>query len=148
MNAIIFIGLQASGKSSFYLQNFYKTHVRLNMDMLKTRNREKILFEACLVAKQPLVIDNTNPTPEERKKYLERLKENRFEIIGYYFQSNIEQCLARNKQRVGKEQIPEIGIKGTYKKLQLPNYTEGFDQLYYVKAQSGKFTIEDWKDEV
>ena len=66
MNGIIFMGLQASGKSSFYLQNFYKTHIRLNLDMLKTRHREDILFEACLVAKQPLVIDNTNPTIDDR----------------------------------------------------------------------------------
>ena len=148
MKGIIFIGLQASGKSSFYLEKFYKTHIRLNLDMLKTRNREKILFEACLVAKQPLVIDNTNPTIDDRKRYIGKLREHRFKISGYYFQSNIEQCLARNKQRTGKEKIPEVGIKATYRKLQLPTYTEGFDRLYYVKIQSGKFIIEDWQNEI
>ncbi len=62
MEAIIFIGLQASGKSSFYKEKFIDTHIRINLDMLKTRYREKVLFDACLKAKQPLVIDNTNPT--------------------------------------------------------------------------------------
>ena len=70
MKGVIFMGLQASGKSSFYLQQFYDTHIRLNLDMLKTRHREQLLFRACLTAKQPLVIDNTNPTLEDRRRYI------------------------------------------------------------------------------
>ena len=35
--------------------------------MLKTRHRESILIAACIEAKQPFVIDNTNPTPKERE---------------------------------------------------------------------------------
>ena len=58
MKGVIFIGLQASGKSTFFLQRFFTTHIRLNMDMLKTRNRETILLKACIEAKQPVVIDN------------------------------------------------------------------------------------------
>lgn len=60
MQLIIFTGLQASGKSTFYKEYFYKTHLRLNLDMLKTRHREKILFDACLESKSKCVIDNTN----------------------------------------------------------------------------------------
>jgi predicted kinase len=32
MEAIIFCGIQGSGKSTFFLQNFYHTHVRLNLN--------------------------------------------------------------------------------------------------------------------
>ncbi len=148
MNGIIFIGLQATGKSSFYLEKFYQTHIRLNLDMLKTRHREKILFEACLLAKQPLVIDNTNPTIEDRQKYIDKLKENRFKITGYYFESNLSECLARNQQRLGKAKIPEVGVKATYRKLQLPDYNQGLDCLYYVKIRSGEFIVEEWQNEI
>lgn len=148
MNGIIFVGLQASGKSSFYLSQFYKTHIRLNMDMLKTRNREKILFDACLEGKQPVVIDNTNPTKEDRKKYIDGLKLNRFEVIGYYFSSELSQCLERNSARTGKERIPDIGIKATYKKLELPEYSEGFDKLYYVSLKNNSFDVKEWSHEV
>ena len=41
MECVIFIGIQASGKTEFYKQNFFKTHVRISMDMLKTRHREE-----------------------------------------------------------------------------------------------------------
>ena len=48
MELVVFIGIQATGKSSFYLDRFFRTHVRVNLDMLKTRNREQILVRACI----------------------------------------------------------------------------------------------------
>lgn len=57
-------------KSSFYFDRFQLSHIRLSLDMLGTRRREHILFGACLEAKQPVVIDNTNPTRVEREKYI------------------------------------------------------------------------------
>lgn len=148
MNGVIFIGLQASGKSSFFLEQFYKTHIRLNLDMLKKRNRERILFEACLESKQPFVIDNTNPTMSERIKYIEPMKKHHFQVIGYYFQSELSACMERNSLRKGKEQIPLVGLKSTYSKLEKPKYSEGFDKLYYVSIENEKFVIEEWRDEV
>ena len=60
MEAVILIGIQATGKSTFYKEYFYDTHVRINLDMLKTRRREDILLQACIQAKQSFVVDNTN----------------------------------------------------------------------------------------
>lgn len=48
MEAVLFIGVQASGKSTFYRERFFSSHVRINLDMLKTRHREKRLLEVCL----------------------------------------------------------------------------------------------------
>ncbi|MGK7953029.1 MAG: AAA family ATPase [Xenococcaceae cyanobacterium] len=141
MEAIIFMGLQASGKSSFYREKFIDTHIRINLDMLKTRHREKIIFNACLEAKQPFVIDNTNPTIADRSRYIEPAKAKGFTIIGYYFQSNLEECKQRNSQRDGKKKIPIVGILDTYKKLEMPSYKEGFDRLFYVKIDADNLFI-------
>jgi len=70
MEAIIFIGIQSTGKSTFFQQRLFASHVRINLDMLKTRNRERILLAACLEAKQPFVSDNTNLTREARAHYI------------------------------------------------------------------------------
>ncbi len=148
MQGVIFIGLQASGKSTYYQRNLPKTHIRLSMDMLRTRHRENLLFEACLKAKQPVVIDNTNPTKKERARYIDGFKESKFEISGYYFSSSLSECLDRNALRTGKERIPDVGLKGTYNKLELPQYSEGFDRLYYVTIDNNNFVVEEWKDEV
>ena len=148
MEAIIFIGLQASGKTSFYQEQFSNTHLGLSLDMLKTRNRENILLESCLVAKQPFVVDNTNPTQLERSKYIKLAKQYKFTIKAYYFCSSLSGCLQRNAGREGKQKIPEVGVKGTYNKLEIPNYSEGFDALSYVSLVDGQFVVEEWKDEI
>jgi predicted kinase len=35
MEAVIFVGIQGSGKSTFYNERFVDTHIRINLDMLK-----------------------------------------------------------------------------------------------------------------
>ena len=148
MQAIIFIGIQATGKSTFYKTNFLNSHVRLSMDLLNTRNKEKQFLETCFNTHSRFVIDNTNPTLEERKKYIALAKENKYEVVGYYFSSSIEEAIKRNNLRTGKEKIPEVGIRGCYGKLEIPKIDEGFDKLYFVKASHGEFKVDDWKDEI
>jgi predicted kinase len=149
MEAVIFIGLQASGKSTFYAQRFFHTHVRINLDMLKTRRREKTLMQACLEAGQPFVIDNTNPTPEDRGRYIVDAKTHGFRVVGYYFRSSVAECLPRNAGRTGRQRIPVPGVLATHAKLGLPSLAEGFDALYYVRiSEPGEFSVEAWADEV
>lgn len=148
MQAIIFIGIQATGKSTFYRTNFFNSHVRLSMDLLNTRNKENHFLETCFQTQARFVVDNTNTTSEERKKYIELAQKNKYEVIGYYFSSSIGEALKRNSLRTGKEKIPEIGIKGCYGKLEIPTRKEGFDKLYFVSTSNNEFIVDDWKDEI
>ena len=149
MQAIIFIGIQATGKSTFCAQHFANTHVRINLDMLRTRHRERLLLDACVEGKQPFVIDNTNPTPADRAYYIAPAKEAGFEVVGYYFRSSAQESLHRNALRPALGQVPERGVRGTAARLQLPRKAEGFDVLYYVRHDdSGGFVVEEWRDEV
>lgn len=148
MQAIIFTGIQASGKSSLYKSYFFNTHVRISLDLLNTRNKEWQLLEKCVELQQRVVIDNTNPTTADRKKYIDLLKSRKYEIIGYYFQSNLHDAIQRNAHRSGKEKIPEVGIRATHKKLELPSLDEGFDRLYYVELTKNGFKIKDWNNEI
>lgn len=146
MQAILLIGTQGSGKSSFFKERFADTHVRINLDMLKTRNRERILINACIQAQQPFVIDNTNPTRDHRKRYFELLGDTRFEITGYFLQSRLQDCLARNRHREGKAQIPEAGIRRTHSLLEMPSLNEGFHQLFFVALDNNTFLVEPWHE--
>lgn len=149
MEMVLFIGLQATGKSEFYKRCFYKTHMRINLDMLRTRNRERIFLQACIQAKQPFVVDNTNPTRDDRQKYIEPAKEAGFTVCGYYFRSRIAEAMARNAQRTGKECLPAPALLATYSKLELPRMDEGFDALHYVYIQEdGSFAQEVYSDEI
>ncbi len=115
--------------------------MRINLDMLKTRHREKIFLDACIEAQQPFVIDNTNPTRADRARYINELKQQHFKIKAYYFVPQFEDALVRNKLRAGKEQIPEVGIKSTYNKLEPPSIEEGFDELFYVTLKGHEFIV-------
>jgi len=138
MECIIFTGLQASGKSTYYMQNFYKTHMRINLDFL----------QASIDAHQRLVIDNTNPSIADREKYIKLFKANHFKIIGYFFEATLEECLVRNSQRKGKENISEIGLRSVFSKLVEPSFSEGYDMLYKVKMQNNQFVVTEIKNEI
>ena len=150
MQAIVLVGIQAVGKTSFFKERFFETHVRINLDMLRTRHRERLLVEACLAAKQPFVADNTHASIEARQRYIHRVKAARFEIVGYYFQSKLRDAIARNAQRSGKARIRDAGLRATYAKLEIPTRSEGFDQLFYVELSSvdGGFSVKEWEDEI
>lgn len=148
MELIIYCGIQASGKSSFYKENHFNSHVRISMDLLNTRNKEERFIKTCFEIQQAFVIDNTNPTKADRAKYIQLAKTHKYKVIGYYFSSSLQSSLERNSTRINKERIPDIGIRGTHKKLQIPALDEGFDKLYYVSLDAGIFTIKDWQHEI
>ena len=147
MTGVIFIGIQASGKTTFYRERFFDTHVRLSLDMLKTRHREELLLHACIAARQPFVVDNTNATARERMRYITPARAAGFRLVGYYFQSRLQESIARNRLRTGKERIPDKGVMGTAGRLELPSMAEGFDELWYVRMDGrGGFVVEEWQD--
>jgi predicted kinase len=150
MEALIFTGLQASGKSSFYKKQFFDTHLRINLDMLKTRHREQLLLQTCLAMKQPFVVDNTNPTARERARYILPANAAGFRVVSYYFGESLNDCLRRNELRPGKARIPAKGILGTYRRLVLPQLSEGFDALFLVQLDetNGHFKVEEWDGNV
>ena len=142
MEAIILIGIQGAGKSTFCRERLFNTHVRINLDMLRTRRRERILLDACIEAKQPFVVDNTNPTAADRRRYIEPAKTVGFRVAGYYFSSDLEAAKRRNAQRTEARVVPLIGLLGTYKKLEPPRLLEGFDALHEVQITAdGTFVV-------
>jgi predicted kinase len=132
MEAVIFIGVQGSGKTTFYRERFFDTHVRISLDMLRTRRREELLLAACLQAKQPFVIDNTNPLPEDRARYIGPAHKAGFRVTAYYFETSLRDAMRRNNQRAGKKKIPAVGVAATFRKLQPPTLAEGFDAIHTV----------------
>ena len=139
MEAVIFVGIQGSGKSSFFHERFFDTHVRINLDMLRTRRREELLVSACLEGGQPFVIDNTNPLPSDRARYLEPARAAGFRTVAYFFEASLREAMQRNNLRAGKQRVPAPAVAAAFKKLVPPSADEGFDGIYTVKliADSG-----------
>lgn len=146
MELILCIGIPATGKSTFCRERFYDTHLRINLDMLHTRHRERLLVAACIEAKQRFVVDNNNVTRAERAAYILPAKAAQFTIIGYFFRSRVAEALERNRLRSGTTRIPDKAVLGMSGRLELPAMSEGFDQLRFVRLlDTGGFAVEDWQ---
>jgi len=143
---ILFTGIQGAGKSTFYRENFENTHVYISLDMLWKRGKEQRLIQACLSSSQSFVVDNTNVTKEERKQYITMAKDNKFKIIGYYFDCDLPIALNRNERR--EKVIPPTAIMATHRKMDPPKFEEGYDEIYRVQInKSGMFEIYQVKKE-
>jgi len=68
-------------------------------------------------AKQPFVTDNANVTRSEYARYIAAAKVACFRVVTF------------NRRRSERQLILGKGIAGTYKRLQLSQLDEGFDEL-------------------
>ncbi|ATB50100.1 ATP-binding protein [Corallococcus macrosporus] len=152
MDLVLFVGLQGSGKSSLYRQRFEATHVHVSKDLwphaVRKEARQRRYVAEALAAGRSVVVDNTNPSQEVRAPLIALGREYQARILGYYFASNLEDCLARNALRQGRARVPEVALRATVKQLQRPRLEEGFDSLYYVTIDAeGGLRVEPWKEE-
>ena len=145
MEAVVLIGVQGSGKSTFYRERFFDTHVRVSLDLLRTRHRQGKFLELCLATQQRFVVDNTNSQIAERALYIAAAKAAKFRVTGYRFRVRLADALRRNEQRSGKGRVPVPGVIGTFKRLQEPTLEEGFDELYVVTIDGeNRFVVAPW----
>lgn len=143
---VIMIGIQGSGKSTFYHKYLADSYVRVNLDTLKTRHQEELLISECIKDGKSFAIDNTNPTRADRQRYIPLAQYAGYKVIGYFMESKLKTCIERNNQRTGSARIPATAIAATSNKLQMPSYDEGFDKIYFVKNDGETMVIEDWRE--
>ena len=148
---VLFIGLQGSGKSSFYRARYAGTHDWVSKDRFpNNRNparRQRQLVTEALGAGRPVVVDNTNPTRQDRAELIALARSLGARVVGYYFESRLADCLERNRQREGKARVPDLALYATRKRLCLPSADEGFDRLSYVRLLGeGRFEVLDWTE--
>jgi predicted kinase len=134
MEAVVLCGTQGSGKTTLYAERFVETHVRVSLDVVRTRAREQALVRWCLEKGQRFVVDNTNATPADRARYVEPARAAGFRVVGYLVEVDVADALARNARRTGRERVAVAGVVGTSRRLQRPTPEEGFDELWHATA--------------
>jgi predicted kinase len=142
---VVFVGLQASGKSTFFHERFAQTHQHISKDLFphnRNKNRrQEHLLHAALSAGRCVVVDNTNPTPEDRRPLVRIGQGYGAKVLGYYFDASVSECLRRNEMREGKARVPDVAIYATAKKLVAPSIEEGFDELLRVRLNDSAFEV-------
>ena len=153
-DCVIFIGLPASGKTTFYHRRFATTHRHISKDhwpgAANKDARQAALISAALSHGAPVVIDNTNPTIRERAAVIALARAHGARIVGYYFTATTREAVGRNRGRHGTQRVPDVAIFTKAKQMVRPTPGEGFDELFTVGIQAdGTFNVEalDVKDD-
>jgi predicted kinase len=146
VDCVLFIGLPASGKTTFYHQRFGATHRHISKDRLpKSANkdsRQARELRDALRAGQSVVVDNTNPSVADRQAIIAIAREFGTRVIGYYFSTTTREAVGRNRGREGRARVPDVAIFTTAKRLVVPSRDEGFEELYQVTiAGEGGFEV-------
>ena len=146
MEAVILVGIQGAGKSTFYKERFSGTHARINLDELKTRERERDFLAECLREKRSFVVDNTNMKAADRARYIDPAQAAGYRVIGYFLEASLKDAIRRNGQRSGKAKVPVPAIAAALRRLEPMRKEERFDRIFVVKSlDGGKFEIEEMR---
>jgi predicted kinase len=143
---VIFMGLPASGKTTFYEQQFARTHKHISKDLwlnaAKKQSRQVRELREALAARQSVVVDNTSPAPADRAPIIAIAREMGVRVVGYYFTASTREAVGRNRGREGRARVPDVAIFTNAKRMVVPAREEGFDDLYQVAIiEDGAFRV-------
>jgi predicted kinase len=133
---VVFVGVQASGKSSYYHAHFAATHVHVSKDLMKNARdrdvRQMEMIAGALAAGRSVVVDNTNPNPSARAPLIAIGRRFGANVVACYFEAIVKDAVVRNRLREGKARVPDVAIFVTAKKLVPPTLAEGFDEVRVI----------------
>lgn len=132
--AIIFVGLQGAGKTTYFAEHFAASHEHISRDVAGTAAREAMLIQECLRLQRSFVIDNTNSTRTIREPLITKAKAAGFRVLCYFFDIPLRTAIGRNNHRKDKKPVPVPAILRTAKLLERPALEEGIDEIQTVPA--------------
>src|SRR5438067_460659 len=133
---IVFVGLPGSGKTTYFRAHFATTHAQVSKDLMGNARqrdvRQEREIDAALAAGRSVVVDNTNPSREVRAPLIAIGRRHEARTVAIYFETDVRTAIMRNRQREGRERVPDVAIFTTKKRLVPPTLEEGFDEVRVV----------------
>uniref|UniRef100_A0AAX7SS52 PNK FHA domain-containing protein n=1 Tax=Astatotilapia calliptera TaxID=8154 RepID=A0AAX7SS52_ASTCA len=136
---IVAVGFPASGKSTFFHTHVIpKGYVYVNRDTLGSWQNCVSACERALKEGRSVTVDNTNPDPESRKRYVDVAKAAGVPCRCFHFSATLEQAKHNNRFR---EMAPSDSkhakvndmVFHSYKKhFQAPALSEGFSEILQI----------------
>ena len=137
---ILFIGPPASGKTTFYQKHLQpQGYVHINRDTLGSWQKCIAECEKAIELGKSVVIDNTNPDVDSRKRYLTVTEKHTIPARCFVFTSSIAHCKHNNKFRELKNSsnsnykpVNDIAFNTYSARFTQPDVSEGFTEIVQV----------------
>jgi predicted kinase len=97
------VGLQGSGKTTWFLEKCSQTHVYVSRDIQKTAAAEGVLIANCLKTGRSFSIDDANATRPARAPYIGDAKIEGLRVGGYFFDVPARTAIGRNNHSEGQK---------------------------------------------
>jgi predicted kinase len=111
---VILIGLPGAGKTTFYWRHFATTHRHVSKDLWPNARqreaRQRRILGDTLSRGESVVVDNTNPSREDREPLIAIARAHHARVIGYFFDVSTHEAVARNAGRAGRNKVPNVAI--------------------------------------
>jgi adenylylsulfate kinase-like enzyme len=134
---VVMVGLQGSGKSTWVHRHLAGTHTVVSKDHWpNARHREarqRRLVAGLLDAGASVVVDNTNPSLEDRAALIAAAQRAGARVRAVWVDTPVEVCIERNGDREGRARVPLVGLLDTRGRLVPPTPDEGFDRIDVVR---------------
>jgi len=135
-------GLQGAGKSTWVRKHLADTHAVVSKDhwprARRREARQQRLVAELLAAGRSVVVDNTNPSPDERAALLAAGRAAGVPVRAVWLDTPVEVCVARNDAREGRARVPPVGVHATRARWVPPGTAEGFDRVDVVRDGGGR----------
>jgi predicted kinase len=130
------VGLQGSGKSTWVARHLARTHTVVSKDhwpnARRRETRQQRAVAELLATGARVVVDNTNPAPEDRAPLIAAARDAGVPVRAVWMDTPAELCLARNEVREGRARVPLQGVFATRARFLPPTTAEGFDRIDVV----------------
>jgi predicted kinase len=135
------VGLQGSGKSAWVARHLAGSHAVVSKDhwprARRREARQRRVVAELLAAGRSVVVDNTNPAPEDRAPLVAAAREAGVPVRAVWVDTPPEVCLARNEARQGRARVPLVGVFATRARFVPPTTAEGFGRVDVVRGDPG-----------
>lgn len=136
---VVAVGFPASGKSTFFHTHVIpKGYVYVNRDTLGSWQNCVAACERALKEGRSVAVDNTNPDPESRKRYLDVAKAAGVSCRCFQFSASLDQAKHNNRFRemapseTKHAKVNDMVFHSYKKHFVAPSLAEGFSEIVHI----------------